>query len=187
MSIIMDALEKAQRDKDRKKGEVTEENLLHPAKAVQPASSAGKYVLFILAGNIILFLALGSVYLYREDRPSKASIVRENHEKRAESEKYLLTEKTVEAAVDKENVQEKQANSISQKHVSLYNDELVLDNGLKLKVDGVYMDSGVSHALIGPEIVKAGDTIEGVVSIIHVDFTKVEIEYKGKRFYLLSK
>ena len=67
----------------------------------------------------------------------------------------------------------------------IYLSELVLDNGLKIKVDGVYLDNNIPYALIGPDIVKKGDNIEGFIKIKNVDFKKVEVEYKNSSYFLL--
>jgi len=184
MSIIMDALEKAQRDRERQSGELSEESLLHPATSAQKGESRswGKVVSYIVIGNVILILLLGggALFLRKKDQHFlndnstviKKAVEREHVEIVAENEIAVPVDRSVERT------------NLSK---PLYVKELTLDNGLKIRVDGVYLDDNIPYALIGPDIVKSGDTIEGLVVIKQIDFKKVEIEYQGRKYFLLAE
>jgi len=195
MSIIMDALEKAQRDKDRKKGEVTEESLLHPTKVAHSSSSAGRYFLIILISNIAVMLIIGGIFFIRksnvqgtperqeagQDTKMEAPTVTQVAEQASAAP---MARREVSASEETVTPEKKRGKADS---TPIYHKELMLDNGLRLKVDGVYLDGGIPYALIGPDIVKSGDVIEGGVNVLHIDFKKVEIDYKGKRLFLLAQ
>ena len=178
MSIIMDALEKAQRDRERKKGEVTEENLLYPVFSPHTRFSTSRGLLYIIAGNLLVVFIAGVVFTtWRSHRSGE--------KKNSVSERNVLTDLPLRVKTDEQMESRKRVTSKPVNVGPVYKEELVLDNGLRLKVDGVYLDNKIPHALIGPDIVKKGDSLEGGVKVVAVDFKKVEVIYKSNKYYLL--
>ncbi|MBN1521522.1 MAG: hypothetical protein JW928_03230 [Candidatus Aureabacteria bacterium] len=182
MSLIMDALEKAQRDKDRKKGELTEENLLHPVLSRKAGSGKKLFTVLLLTNLVVIMLISGGVVLFRSFSFSKKDVSSPPIIKDASfanRQNIALESETDEMSgrYEKQDLSEE----------VVYQEEIVLPNGLRLKVDGVYLDGDVPYALIGPEIVKVGDTIEGVVRVNYIDFNKVGVEYNNRQYYLMVR
>ncbi len=174
----MDALEKAQRDRDREKGDLTEESLFHNAGSKRRSDAGSKrkifkYVLFINIAAVVLLIVIVISF-------KGTNITEEVINSPRVVEKQTATNK--ERAADEKKVIVPSNIKIS---APIYLSELVLDNGLKIKVDGVYLDNNIPYALIGPDIVKKGDNIEGFIKIKNVDFKKVEVEYKNSSYFLL--
>jgi hypothetical protein len=180
MSIILNALEKAQRENMRKEKGINGEDLLHQPSSLETASRFSWKVFFaVIVINLVLFSAGIGYFLYGK----KVSSGRKPASGIAQQASPVLEEKGDSAL--KAQASQDVPDDLSEGPV--YKDVLMLDNGLRLKVDGVYLDNKVPYALIGPDIVKAGDVMEGDVKVISVDFKKVELEYRKSRYFLTVK
>jgi len=176
MSLIIDALEKAQRDREKKKGEITEESLYRKDKRRKKKKIfLSIYIFLFFSGIGVGVGVLFFVYNQSRKNVSKTQLASGNK-----------TTSKIQGNIRVRNVEMPKVKSVSADD-PLYIRELTLPNGLYLKVDGVYMDNKIPYAMIGPYIVKKGDYIENVVKITYVDFIKVGIEYKNKKYYLLVK
>jgi hypothetical protein len=179
MSIILNALEKAQRENMRRDKGINGEDLLHqPSSPESTSRFSWKVFSAVIVINLVLFSAVITFFLYgkkvssgRKPAPGIAQQAPVSAEKEGSTAQAPASQDVPD--------------DLSEGPV--YKDVLLLDNGLRLKVDGVYLDDKVPYALIGPDIVKAGDVMEGDVKVLSVDFKKVELEYRKSRYFLTVK
>ncbi len=179
MSLIIDALEKAQRDKESREGKFSDSSILHGYKKKRKKRISSIILLsffsLILLGTLVWFFYWRYKYIVIPSNAKVSNISKSSINNVVKSAASNVNSMRSKSKIPSETYNEG----------PVFVKELDLPNGLHLKVDGVYKDGGTFYAMIGPYIVKKGDVIEDVVKINYINFVKVGVEYENKKYFLL--